>query len=70
MNLQGLWNIKNANELAYVLSSYLINFAYHSDKIENDGIKYNDVKEQNYEFLDKLTDINDKTLWLYGIFSC
>ena len=38
-------NIKNANELAYVLNSYSVDFAYHSDKIENDEIRYNDVRE-------------------------
>lgn len=38
-------NIKNANELASVLSSYSINFAYNSGKIENDEITYHDTHE-------------------------
>lgn len=38
-------NIKNANELASVLSSYSINFAYNSGKIENDEITYHDTRE-------------------------
>lgn len=38
-------NIKDANELAAVLNSYSINFAYHSSKIENDEIKINYVRE-------------------------
>lgn len=31
-------NIKNAYELASALSSYSVNFAYNSGKIENDEI--------------------------------
>lgn len=38
-------NIKNANELASVLSSYSVNFAYNSGKIENDEITYHDTRE-------------------------
>lgn len=38
-------NIKNANELASVLSSYSVNFAYNSGKIENDEITYDDTRE-------------------------
>ena len=38
-------NIKNANELASMLKSYSVNFAYHSGKIENYEIEYNDVRE-------------------------
>lgn len=38
-------NIKNANELASVLSSYSVNFAYNSGKIENDEITYHDTHE-------------------------
>lgn len=38
-------NIENVNELASVLSSYSVDFAYHSSKIENDEIRYNDVRE-------------------------
>lgn len=38
-------NIKNANELASVLSSYSINFSYNSGKIENDEITYHDTRE-------------------------
>lgn len=43
-----LWkkqNIKNANSLASVLSSYSVNFAYNSGKIENDEITYHDTRE-------------------------
>ncbi|MCM1284918.1 MAG: Fic family protein [Acetobacter sp.] len=38
-------NIKNANELESMLSSYSINFAYNSGKIENDEITYHDTRE-------------------------
>ncbi len=38
-------NIKNANSLASVLSSYSVNFAYNSGKIENDEITYHDTRE-------------------------
>lgn len=38
-------NIKNANELASVLNSYSVNFAYNSGKIENDEITYHDTRE-------------------------
>lgn len=38
-------NIKNSNELASVLSSYSVNFAYNSGKIENDEITYHDTRE-------------------------
>lgn len=38
-------NVKNANELASVLSSYSVNFAYNSGKIENDEITYHDTRE-------------------------
>lgn len=38
-------NIKNAKELASVLSSYSVNFAYNSGKIENDEITYHDTRE-------------------------
>lgn len=38
-------NIKNSNKLASVLSSYSINFAYNSGKIENDEITYHDTRE-------------------------
>lgn len=38
-------NIKNANELAAMLSSYSVNFAYNSGKIENDEITYHDTRE-------------------------
>ena len=38
-------NIKNANESASVLSSYSVNFAYNSGKIENDEITYHDTRE-------------------------
>ena len=38
-------NIKNADELASVLSSYSVNFAYNSGKIENDEITYHDTRE-------------------------
>lgn len=38
-------NIKNANELASALSSYSVNFAYNSGKIENDEITYHDTRE-------------------------
>ena len=38
-------NMKNANELASVLSSYSVNFAYNSGKIENDEITYHDTRE-------------------------
>ncbi len=38
-------NIKNANKLASVLSSYSVNFAYNSGKIENDEITYHDTRE-------------------------
>lgn len=38
-------NIKHANELASVLSSYSVNFAYNSGKIENDEITYHDTRE-------------------------
>lgn len=38
-------NIKNANELESVLSSYSVNFAYNSGKIENDEITYHDTRE-------------------------
>ncbi len=38
-------NIKNANELASVLTSYSVNFAYNSGKIENDEITYHDTRE-------------------------
>ncbi len=37
-------NIKNADELASVLSSYSVNFAYNSGKIENDEITYHDTR--------------------------
>lgn len=43
-----LWkkkNIKSANELASVLSSYSVKFAYNSGKIENDEITYHDTRE-------------------------
>jgi len=49
-------NIKDANELAAVLNSYSINFAYHSSKIENDEIKLNYV----HELFDK-DDVNSYT---------
>lgn len=42
-------NIKNADELASVLSSYSVNFAYNSGKIENDEITYHDTRETNYK---------------------
>lgn len=38
-------NVKNANKLASVLSSYSVNFAYNSGKIENDEITYHDTRE-------------------------
>lgn len=38
-------NIKSASELEAVLSSYSVNFAYHSGKIENDEITYHDTRE-------------------------
>lgn len=38
-------NIKDANELASVLNSYSVNFAYNSGKIENDEITYHDTRE-------------------------
>lgn len=38
-------NIKNVNELASVLNSYSVNFAYNSGKIENDEITYHDTRE-------------------------
>ena len=38
-------NIKNADELASVLSSHSVNFAYNSGKIENDEITYHDTRE-------------------------
>lgn len=38
-------NIKNADELASVLNSYSVNFAYNSGKIENDEITYHDTRE-------------------------
>lgn len=38
-------NISNANELACVLESYSVNFAYNSGKIENDEITYHDTRE-------------------------
>lgn len=38
-------NIKDANELASVLNSYSVNFAYNSGKIENEEITYHDTRE-------------------------
>lgn len=38
-------NIKNAVDLASVLNSYSVNFAYNSGKIENDEITYHDTRE-------------------------
>lgn len=36
-------NIENVNELVSVLSSYSVNFVYHSGKIENNELRFNDV---------------------------
>ena len=38
-------HITNAAELATALNGYVIHFAYHSGKIENDSITYNDTRE-------------------------
>lgn len=38
-------HINNSDELASVLSSYSVNFAYNSGKIENDEITYHDTHE-------------------------
>lgn len=38
-------SINNANELASILNSYSVNFAYNSGKIENDEITYHDTRE-------------------------
>ena len=43
-----LWkrkNITNDAELAEALNGHSIAFAYHSGKIENDNITYNDTRE-------------------------
>ena len=43
-----LWkekNIRTAAELAEALNSHRVAFAYHSGKIENDRITYNDIRE-------------------------
>lgn len=37
--------ITNAAELEAALNGYIISFAYHSGKIENDNITYNDTRE-------------------------
>lgn len=38
-------DIKNAADLETVLNGYIINFAYHSGKIENDKITYYDTRD-------------------------
>ena len=38
-------NIQNAAELEAALNGYVIQFAYHSGKIENPNITYNDTRE-------------------------
>ncbi len=38
-------NITNDAELAEVLNGYSISFAYHSGKMENDQISFNDIRE-------------------------
>ena len=38
-------DIKNAAELEAALNGYIIQFAYHSGKIENPNITYNDTRE-------------------------
>lgn len=38
-------NIKTEAELAAVLESYGVNFAYHSGKIENEKVTYHDTRE-------------------------
>lgn len=38
-------NINNYNDLANILNSYSINFAYNSGKIENNEITYHDTRE-------------------------
>lgn len=38
-------DIKNAAELEAALNGYIIHFAYHSGKIENPNITYNDTRE-------------------------
>jgi len=43
--LDFLKKYKKANELASVLNSYSVNFAYNSSKIENDEITYHDTRE-------------------------
>jgi len=43
-----LWrrkNIRTDAELAEALNGYSISFAYHSGKIENDNVTYNDTRE-------------------------
>lgn len=47
-NIVKFWqeqNITNAAELETALNGYIIQFAYHSGKIENDQITYNDTRE-------------------------
>lgn len=38
-------NIKTSAELEAVLNGQIINFAYHSGRIENDNITYNDTRD-------------------------
>ena len=38
-------NIRNSDELACILDSYSVNFAYNSGKIENNEITYHDTRE-------------------------
>lgn len=58
-------NIKNANELASVLSSYSVNFAYNSGKIENDEITYHDTREVFDK--DRVTSYTGSTKTLFEI---
>ena len=38
-------NIMASAELEVVLNGQIFNFTYHSGKIENDNIKYNDTRD-------------------------
>ena len=38
-------NIKNADDLRIILNGHIINFAYHSGKIENPNTSYDDTRE-------------------------
>lgn len=45
LELSRLKNIRTNAESAEALNAYSITFAYHSGKIENDSVTYNDTRE-------------------------